>query len=982
MLTTAYYFLQVVLCSGVMMGYYWLVLRNNRFHQYNRFYLLVIALLAWIVPLIKIRWSHPVVSQDPQMIRFLSVVADNNSQIDENLTNNGFQWNMDTTATLIYVTVAGILLMGMLIAFFRVYQLLRKHSCKNVGDVYLILTHARGTPFSFFRYIFWNEEIDIQSEAGKQILQHELTHVQQKHSIDKVFIQLMLIAGWFNPFFWLLKKEMEMIHEFIADKKAVNNSDTASLAQMLLTAAYPQQQFALTHPFFFSPVKRRLQMLANNRNPRFTYIRRLIALPLLAIVVVLFAFRSKEQRAQGTLSVASVVENVVDAISTNSSKTAEPNISQFAYAMLDRAYTVVIDAGHGGTDKGVIAADGTLESQITLQLAKEIKYLNQNENIRIVLVRDADVYQNVAQKAALANQYHPDLFLSLHCNDAGSAKNNSTGIEMFIAAKDKTTYYEASQVLAGQLTASLQKLNEKMLGIKSRETGIWVLQKVQSPAVLIETGFITNKDDLAKLKNAAYQKQMAESILQGINNYLDKSVKGNDDTTILKADTIIVNNGQKVLIVNKGGEITVKNEGLESTAATKEMMNKALIILDGKKIDNEVLRVLDMNMIASVNVLKNESATALYGDEGKNGVVLITTKPGSAAEQANSVWVTGKNASAKPFAARYDKMVKYPDTSAWFPNKPRLGYPHYAIVFIDGVRGDMNSVTQSEISSITVLKDKTAIDKYGEEAKNGVVEIITKAKAANVNKLSNVTEVDYGDNDPVFTQVQVVPAEFPGGQFAWQKYLERNLNRDIIVEKGGPPGKYTVWVSFTVDKEGNISDVKAENDPGYGSKSEAVRLIEKGPKWKPAVQNRKNVNSVRKQTVTWVVSKPDTKISSIKIKDLPKTADRKRTPDEETAFRVMATRAAANNNKIFFIIDGSACLVWDATGVNWSRIDGTTDVAIIVDGKKISSRELNRKYKRTDFVVSMTRDSKKYRKMTFLLSTKPVTDEELDKYLN
>ena len=81
MLTTAYYFSQVVLCSGVMMGYYWLVLRNKRFHQYNRFYLLAIALLSWIVPLIKIRWSHPVVSQDTQMIRFLSVVADNNSQI-------------------------------------------------------------------------------------------------------------------------------------------------------------------------------------------------------------------------------------------------------------------------------------------------------------------------------------------------------------------------------------------------------------------------------------------------------------------------------------------------------------------------------------------------------------------------------------------------------------------------------------------------------------------------------------------------------------------------------------------------------------------------------------------------------------------------------------------------------------------------------------------------------------------------------------
>jgi hypothetical protein len=85
MLTIAYYFLQVVLCSGMMMGYYWLVLRNKRFHQYNRFYLLAAALLSWIVPLIKITWSQPVISEQPQVMQFLSVVADNNSQIEQTI---------------------------------------------------------------------------------------------------------------------------------------------------------------------------------------------------------------------------------------------------------------------------------------------------------------------------------------------------------------------------------------------------------------------------------------------------------------------------------------------------------------------------------------------------------------------------------------------------------------------------------------------------------------------------------------------------------------------------------------------------------------------------------------------------------------------------------------------------------------------------------------------------------------------------------
>lgn len=109
------------------------------------------------------------------------------------------------------------------------------------------------------------------------------------------------------------------------------------------------------------------------------------------------------------------------------------------------------------------------------------------------------------------------------------------------------------------------------------------------------------------------------------------------------------------------------------------------------------------------------------------------------------------------------------------------------------------------------------------------------------------------DYDKVFTVVQI-PAEFPGGLPAWAKYLERNLNRDLPVDNGAPPGKYTVIVSFIVDKNGGISEVQAENDPGYGTKEEAVRVIKKGPSWKPAVQNGRNVIYRHRQSITFMVS--------------------------------------------------------------------------------------------------------------------------------
>ncbi len=109
------------------------------------------------------------------------------------------------------------------------------------------------------------------------------------------------------------------------------------------------------------------------------------------------------------------------------------------------------------------------------------------------------------------------------------------------------------------------------------------------------------------------------------------------------------------------------------------------------------------------------------------------------------------------------------------------------------------------------------------------------------------------DYDKVYTVVEI-PAEFPGGKDAWQRYLERNLNSTLPVENGAPAGRYIVTLSFIVDKTGAISNVQAENDPGYGTKEEAIRVITKGPDWKPAVQNGRNVIYRHKQNIVFVVA--------------------------------------------------------------------------------------------------------------------------------
>ncbi|MDE3143085.1 MAG: hypothetical protein KGL19_02950, partial [Bacteroidota bacterium] len=295
----AWYDLQVIICSAIMMSYYFLVLRNKKFHQYNRFYILAVFFLSFIIPLVKIQLDK--MNAEQAAVQFIYVLADYNASIDKAVAGKGFQLSWNMMAIVGYTAVSVFFLFTFIVALLRIKKLLKQYSCKSLGEIYLIFTNVKGTPFSFFKYIFWNEEIDLQSSTGQQILQHELTHVKEKHSVDNIITQVVMIFGWFNPFFWWARKELHMIHEFIADKKSVDNGDASSLAEMLLAATYPQQQFLLTNSFFFSPIKRRLLMITNNKNPRFSYLRRLVVLPLMAVVVMLFAFRMKEHNEKNNL---------------------------------------------------------------------------------------------------------------------------------------------------------------------------------------------------------------------------------------------------------------------------------------------------------------------------------------------------------------------------------------------------------------------------------------------------------------------------------------------------------------------------------------------------------------------------------------------------------------------------------------------------------------------------------------------------------
>ncbi|MEO7532019.1 MAG: N-acetylmuramoyl-L-alanine amidase [Sediminibacterium sp.] len=827
MFAFAFYLLKVTICSGILFGYYWFMLRNKIFHQYNRFYLLAVVVLSLTLPIIQVNIWHAADAPAPKAIQLLQVVNSSNDYLDEIIvTSKPGNLSSEQGLALLYSIITVAFLAVFIQTIFRVRTLFKKHQHSLVENVYFVNTTAKGTPFSFLRYIFWNDHIDPESATGHQIFKHELAHVQQKHSYDKLFINATLIACWCNPFFWFIRKELNMIHEFMADKIAVEDSNTETFAAMILQATYPQHRFHLTNPFFYSPIKRRLLMLTKNNNSKVGYIGRILVLPLAVLVFAAFTLKAKTFKNS---------ENPV---------------------YKGKKITVVVDAGHGGTDAGARSIDGSItEKELALAIIKKIKELNSNTNINLVLTRESDIYQTVQEKANFANAQHADLFVSIHIDGTSDKEADSkTGLSVYVA-KDNFVNAGSSKLFASAVINEFK--NNFPLFVsdlpRQRTVGIKILQESNCPAVLIEAGYITNENDLAYLKTDAGKERIASNILAAIERY---AFAKEDKTGITNVSLPSVNQRLPVRKTDTVPELNLNN------------YDKALIIADGEVISNAALKQIKPENIQSISILKDKSAVELYGAKGKNGVIIIQLKEKEFVLKDLPVTVTDDTSSSNGTLSG-NIIVRRNDFK--IPGKQPL-YVIDGKIKTESI--DINSINPNDIKSINVIKGEHALKKYGEPGRNGVLEITTKnnptikeitiTEASENKPLREVVMVGYGKFDtknvqslhdePIFTVTENEP-HFPGGQPAWERYLQKNLSPNLPIEEGWKPGQYKIMVSFIVRKDGSIADIKTNDYPGSKTSEHCMDLIRKGPKWEPAVQNGHMVNAYRTQPITFLVEK-------------------------------------------------------------------------------------------------------------------------------
>lgn len=278
----------IVLSSGIFLLCYLLFLRKEKYHQLNRFYLLFSLAFSSLLPFIK--FSVPVQPLMPNTQSFLTTVTE----------DPAIPFGM-----VLYVAGAALFFILFLLRLFKVLrQIIGKHYNERDG-LKVIDNPEQKVPFSFFHYVvvdsttFELDELDL-------VLRHEAAHAQQWHTLDILFVELVGVVCWFNPFVWAYKSALKSQHEYAADAAVIHSQVPRNdYFDLILKQIRHQNRLAPVHSFSATAVKSRIRMMMATVHGRHRWMRYLSVIPVLVLLVVSNSLLASSK------NIPSFMENVV-----------------------------------------------------------------------------------------------------------------------------------------------------------------------------------------------------------------------------------------------------------------------------------------------------------------------------------------------------------------------------------------------------------------------------------------------------------------------------------------------------------------------------------------------------------------------------------------------------------------------------------------------------------------------------------------------
>lgn len=294
------YLLKSGLCLALLLAFYHLFLEREKMHRFNRFYLLGSVLFSFIAPSIIIyveatqKVTIPVAFTQSTTVEELGFFA-------QYFTIQNVLWS-------VYIIVSSVLFIRFIKNLYHIIYKIRTHEVIKSDYAKFVPVADDILPHTFWNYIFINKDEYKNGEIEQELFTHELAHVTQKHTIDVLIIELLQIFFWFNPLFFVLKKAVQLNHEFLADDTVIAaHNNILQYQSLLLNKAAWKNEYYLASNLNYSLTKKRLLMMKTPNSRASILVKKLALIPVLTGLVFLFADRVEAQTKKKKPEVVEIV---------------------------------------------------------------------------------------------------------------------------------------------------------------------------------------------------------------------------------------------------------------------------------------------------------------------------------------------------------------------------------------------------------------------------------------------------------------------------------------------------------------------------------------------------------------------------------------------------------------------------------------------------------------------------------------------------
>ena len=582
------YILKSAACLAVFYLFYKLLMSRDTFHRFNRFALLGLLVLSSLLPLVEASVNSPAAVQETMLtLEQLLLMADiqpEGESMAAATPSATVLWLR--AALLVYLTGIVFFIVRNLCSLARLGRLIRQGK-REALDSYLpdrkeknvrLVVHDHDiAPFSWMHWIVIARK-DLE-ENGREILIHELAHIRNRHSWDLLLADLCIFVQWFNPAAWLLKQELQNIHEYEADETVLREGVNARNYQMLLIKkAVGTRLYSMANSFNHSSLKKRITMMLKEKSNPWARAKYLYILPLAALAVTAFARPEVSAVADEISAVKVIAPAVHDSI--------QPNVQP-----------------------AVAAPSSALDQMPEFPGGMEALNTYLRNNIR---------YPQEAQKAGIQGRV----------------------IIQFIVSKDGSiTDAEVVESVDPQLDAEGLRLIKNMPRWKPgmrKGQAIRVKQTLPIRFAFTKTSDKPENSNSIFLKNGSYNSSLKDVILLVNGQEVSPEIFRAIDPQRIQSVTVLKDQASLAKYTtdkSKTGiiQVKLKKEDQASdinipTIRFDSQPSKALVIIDGKAADATAVQALSPSQIKSIKVLKGQQAVDLFGEAAKNGAICVSTR--------------------------------------------------------------------------------------------------------------------------------------------------------------------------------------------------------------------------------------------------------------------------------------------------------------------------------------------------------------------